>query len=473
VQSIEKHRKFKVLKKHTTTFKPVTMMVRLLVLLLSSWTASATIGTPHEAVVDLQEGTFDAALVDPANSLWLLKFYAPWCGHCKKMAPILDAVAPKLKGKMAIGKIDCTTSKSLCTKYGVRGYPTMKFALDGDMYDYPGNRDETSIMAFAEKMMLPSVTLVSSYEEALEFAKNTQEGVAFVGYDTDAKGSSVEEILKSTMAGQVFSQVARKKKAFAYFCWLRPGADGLEKLKGVYRFVNRIETGDVEPRLWETHDPTTEGLMEFVQEQMIPLVSMFGPHNFQKIGKNGRPLVIGVVDESNEDQVAAVKDHMKSFITKSDKELVEKYYYGVMDGVKWSKFLEQFNVLPKDNPQVFILDVPTKRFWQNATMPNVFDFMKAVEDGTITSDVTAGKKGVQGFMGKLERVFLNYFPYSLGLILFFVLGVVYLLVPAEDESLRPPYNRERKLADKEYELDENDNDGDDKPAAPTEKKKDK
>jgi hypothetical protein len=348
----------------------------------------------------------------------------------------------------------------------------MKFAMDGDVYDYPGNRDEASILAFAQKMNLPSVTLVSSYEEALEFAKNTQEGVAFVGFDADAKGGSAEELLQSTLAAQVFGQVARKKKAFAYFCWLRPGAAGLEKLKGVYRFVNRIETG-VEPRLWETQDPSTDGLMEFVQEQMIPLVSMFGPHNFQKIGKNGRPLVIGVVDESNAEQVTAVKDHLKAFITSSDKEIVEKYYYGVMDGVKWSKFLEQFNVLPKDNPQVFILDVPKKRFWQNATIPNVFDFMKAVEDGTITSDMTAGKKGVQGVLGKLERAFLSYFPYSLGLILVFVLGVVYMLVPAEDESLRPPYNRERKRAEKEYEPDDTDKGDDAEPAAPTEKKKDK
>jgi protein disulfide-isomerase-like protein len=449
-----------------------TMMVRLLVLLLSSWTVSAAIGAPHEAVVDLQVDTFHPSLADPANPLWLLKFYAPWCGHCKKLAPILDAVAPKLKGSMAIGKIDCTTSKSLCTEFGVRGYPTMKFALDGDVYDYPGNRDEASILAFSQKMSMPSVTLVSSYDEALEFAKNTQEGVAFVGFDADAKGQSVEEIMQSTSAAQVFAQVARKKKAFAYFCWLRPGASGLEKLKGVYRLVNRIETG-VEPRLWETHDPTTDGLMEFVQEQMIPLVSTFGPHNFQKIGRNGRPLVIGVVDESNADQVTAIKDHLKEYITKSDKELVEKYYYGVMDGVKWSKFLEQFNVLPEDIPQVFILDAPTKRFWQNATIPNVFDFMKAVEDGTIPSDVTAGKKGVQGFLGKLEQLFLHYFPYSLGLILFFVLGVVYMLVPAEDESLRPPYNRERKLAEKEYEPDDKDGNDNDEPAAPTEKKKDK
>jgi hypothetical protein len=86
--------------------------------------------------------------------------------------------------------------------------------------------------------------------------------------------------------------------------------------------------------------------------------------------------------------------------------------------------------------------------------------------------VTVDEKGVQGVLGKLERLFLSSFPYSVGLHLFFVLGVFYMLVPAEDESLRPPYNRERKRAEKEYEPDDTDNGNDAEPTAPTEKKKD-
>jgi hypothetical protein len=88
-----------------------------------------------------------------------------------------------------------------------------------DVYeDYPGNHEEASILTFAQKMNLPRATLVSSYDEALEFAKNTQEGVAFVGFDADAKVGHLEELLQSTLAAQVFGQVGGTKKAFAYFC---------------------------------------------------------------------------------------------------------------------------------------------------------------------------------------------------------------------------------------------------------------
>ena len=47
--------------------------------------------------------------------LWFLDFYAPWCGHCKKLNPILDEVAAELVGKqnMAIGKIDATSNRKV------------------------------------------------------------------------------------------------------------------------------------------------------------------------------------------------------------------------------------------------------------------------------------------------------------------------------------------------------------------------
>ncbi len=68
------------------------------------------------------------------------------CGHCKSLAPVLDKVAPHLAGKMAIGKIDCTVEKSLCKKFSIRGYPTLKYYRDGTFEDYPLGRDADSIM---------------------------------------------------------------------------------------------------------------------------------------------------------------------------------------------------------------------------------------------------------------------------------------------------------------------------------------
>lgn len=61
------------------------------------------------------------------HNLTLAEFYAPWCGHCKTLAPEYEAAAKELaKKSIPLVKVDCTTEADLCLKYGVQGYPTLK-----------------------------------------------------------------------------------------------------------------------------------------------------------------------------------------------------------------------------------------------------------------------------------------------------------------------------------------------------------
>lgn len=59
----------------------------------------------------------------------MLKFYAPWCGHCKKMAPAYNSFAKDMKGLIVVAAMDCTQppNTSLCGRYAQEGYPTLKF----------------------------------------------------------------------------------------------------------------------------------------------------------------------------------------------------------------------------------------------------------------------------------------------------------------------------------------------------------
>jgi len=98
-------------------------------------------------VVVLTDNNFDSEL---ANGDWLLEFYAPWCGHCKRLAPIYEQVATELKGKINVGKIDCTVETGLAGRFEIKGYPTLKFASKGLLYEYRGDRSENALVKYAE-----------------------------------------------------------------------------------------------------------------------------------------------------------------------------------------------------------------------------------------------------------------------------------------------------------------------------------
>lgn len=378
-------------------------------------------GAAHSSVIHLDEESFPQAIKDPANPLWFLKFYAPWCGHCKKMTAVLEKVAPALEGKLAIGKIDCTVHKGLCNQYKVRGFPTLKYALDGHVDEYPGGRDEKSIVSFATKMSSPSLIPVGSYEDVMEYAESkTADGIVFLGYDSASTKDT------PTSLYQIFSQIARKNQAVGHFMWLEPEDPESIKLSA---FVKRIEPGIAVRHLENVESLTVETLQEWFSAQNVPVVATIGPSNFQKISQKGRPLAITVADTENEEQFKTVKDHMIDYITKTGD---EKYYYGIMDGKKYGKFLSQFKVEQAHIPQFLILDNPTKTFWQNETYGNLFDFMKAVESGDISSEQVT-PSAAEGFLAKLEFMFMHFFPYSLIVLFAFVAGFVYLLIPPEDD----------------------------------------
>lgn len=106
----------------------------------------------EDGVWVLNEDNFEEAFLNQAEIL--IEFYAPWCGHCKKLAPEYSKAAKKLKDRsppIHIAKIDATVNKNLTEKFDIQGYPTLKYFIGSKPVDYQGGKTEDSIVSWVLK----------------------------------------------------------------------------------------------------------------------------------------------------------------------------------------------------------------------------------------------------------------------------------------------------------------------------------
>lgn len=115
--------------------------------------SSSSSGGSSSDVIELTDDNFDRLVLQSEDD-WLVEFFAPWCGHCKNLAPHWAKAAKELKGKVKLGALDATVHQSKASEYGVRGYPTIKYFPAGkktarDSEEYNGGRVASDIVSWA------------------------------------------------------------------------------------------------------------------------------------------------------------------------------------------------------------------------------------------------------------------------------------------------------------------------------------
>ncbi|KFM80827.1 Protein disulfide-isomerase A4, partial [Stegodyphus mimosarum] len=118
---------------------------------------------PPEAVITLTKENF-TEVVEKAEII-LVEFYAPWCGHCKRLAPEYERAAKVLKDlpiPIPLAKIDGTAEKEIADKYEARGWPTLIIFRKGQKYPYEGPREETGIISYMKEQAKPPSQEITS-----------------------------------------------------------------------------------------------------------------------------------------------------------------------------------------------------------------------------------------------------------------------------------------------------------------------
>jgi len=245
-----------------------------------------------EGVMVLNGDNFEAAIAD--NNLILVEFYAPWCGHCKKLAPEYASAAQTLASENSaakLAKVDATENKELANKFGVKGYPTLKFFRDGKPMEYGGGRTADTIVSWLRKKTGPPATNLDSDKTADDLVKNNKALV--IGFFKDGECAEAKAYLEAAagLDEQVFA-IASDEAMFSKF--------EVEADKTVL-ILKKFD----EPRAVMEGEITSQSVTEWVSANALPLVSDFNQDTAKMIfGANigGHFIIFGSANDEDHEQ---------------------------------------------------------------------------------------------------------------------------------------------------------------------------
>ncbi|XP_060103743.1 protein disulfide-isomerase A4 [Heteronotia binoei] len=128
---------------------------------------------PPEATLVLTKDNFDET-VNEADII-LVEFYAPWCGHCKQLAPEYEKAAKELSKRIppiSLAKVDATAETDLAKRFDVSGYPTLKIFRKGKAFDYNGPREKYGIVDYMIEQAGPPSKQIQAVKQVQEFMKD-------------------------------------------------------------------------------------------------------------------------------------------------------------------------------------------------------------------------------------------------------------------------------------------------------------
>ncbi|XP_037930839.1 protein disulfide-isomerase TMX3 [Teleopsis dalmanni] len=292
----------------------VILLFTATVLLLPNTTASRVLELTDRFIDVRHEGQF------------LVMFYAPWCGYCKRTEPIFALVAQALHAtNVRVGRLDCTKYPASAREFKVRAYPTIMFIKGNMEYVYSGDRTKDELVDYALRMSGPPVQLVTRTESVDMLKGSHTIFFMFVGQQEGVVWDTFYAAAESYQEHGFF-YATTEDIAIQHF--------DMEKLPAVIVYKEEMHHFYPNGHIAHEMDPqdVNETIHHWVNVERFITFPKITRYNIHQLLRTKKFLVIAVVEEDKLDHVATheleFRDMIESVIRKHRDRYHSQFQFG-------------------------------------------------------------------------------------------------------------------------------------------------
>lgn len=353
------------------------MLLKFLVLLIPLICYSSVCASEEDSA-QLTDDDFDTTISSYETSL--VMFYAPWCGHCKRLKPDFAKAAQILSNNdppIILAKVDCTESgKTTCNNHGVSGYPTLKIFRNGNFVkEYSGPRSADGIVKYMKSQVGPGSKILVTPDDLKQFTGKNEVVIAgFFNADSDLKNNFLN-----------LADKLREKVAFGHSTVDDVISAAGIKSEGIklYRskaMANKFESSEVE----YTGGNALSEMESWVKENYHGLVGHRTTENTEDFKS---PLIVAYF---NVDYVKNPKgtNYWRNRILKVAKQYQGKYNFAVSAKDDFQHELNEFgyDYVPSEKPLICARDANKQKFIMKDefSIETFEQFMKDLSENKLT-----------------------------------------------------------------------------------------
>jgi protein disulfide-isomerase A1 len=282
-----------------------------------------------------------------ANPFVMVKFYAPWCGHCQTLAPVWEQAAETLSSEnILFAKVDATAEEDLAQHFQIESFPTLFFLKHGRAIPYDGDRESAeAIVSWVHDHTGPAVTPITSLNELQDYQRESDVIILGLFESLDTAAPELAPYLKEfTELGEYHESVRYLSSSSSELLQALQVSSGTIVILKKFDEL-RVDLSLADIRHWDQ-------AIRFVVGHSSPLVQIFSDENAPKIF--GSPIRIHALF-----LLDATSDAMSSY-EEMMREVALKYRGDVLTVQvphTQTDIMEFFSLSPEDLPKFILMDV--------------------------------------------------------------------------------------------------------------------